>query len=110
MSGGYFTHQQWHIKDIADELDIVIQRQGKQKPKDKLYGDLDYYKKYPEEKIYHTYSKEVQDKMREALIHLRTSYIYVQAIDYLLAGDTGELCFLESLNQELNKSNLCTKK
>ena len=58
--------------------------------------------KYPEEKFYYTYPKEVQDKFKEAVKALKTAFVYAQRVDYLLEGDDGEETFLEKLSQELN--------
>ena len=43
MSGGYFDYNQYRINDIADRIERELNRQGKEKPKDELYGDKEYF-------------------------------------------------------------------
>lgn len=102
MSGGHFEYKQYHINEICDSIEHVLNMQGKEKPKDELYGDKEYYEKYPNEKYYYTYPEIVQSKMREAVKQLKVSAIYAQRIDWLLSGDDGEESFTERLTEELN--------
>ena len=71
MSGGRFDYTQYHIEAIADAIQSELDRQGKEKNKDELYGDREYYQKYPEEKYYITHPEEVQIEMRNAVKILR---------------------------------------
>ena len=50
MSGGHFDYKQYHINEIVDSIERELNRQGKEKPKDELYGDKEYFEKYPDEK------------------------------------------------------------
>ena len=95
MSGGYFDYNQYRINDIADSIERVLNRQGKEKPKDELYGDND-------EKYYYTYPKIVQEKMREAVKQLKIAAVYAQRVDWFLSGDDGEESFIERLAEDLN--------
>jgi len=101
MSGGHFDYRDRYIDDIAEEIESVLFRQGKLKPKDELWNSKDFYDKYPEEKFYPTLPDEIQQKMKEAVIALRKSSIYAHRIDYFLSGDDGEESFIERLNEEL---------
>lgn len=103
MSGGHFDYSQYHINTIADSIESKLDRQGKEKPRDELWNNGDYYKQYPEEKFYHTYSKEVQDEMKNAIMVLRKAAIYAQRVDWFLSGDDGEESFLERLKSELDE-------
>jgi len=105
MSGGYFDYRQYWIKDIADSIELELNRQGKEKPRNELYGDEEYFEKYPEDKFYPTYSIIVQEKMREAVKQLRIAAVYAQRIDWFLSGDDDEESFIERLNEELNEIN-----
>ena len=100
MSGGHFDYKQHNIDDIANEIEQMLERQGKLIPKDDLYLDEEYLKKFPEERYYITYSKEIQEKMREGIKHLKISSIYAQRIDWYLSGDDGEETFLERLDND----------
>ena len=106
MSGGYFDYKQWHINQIADDVEKLIERNGREKTRDELkeegwLGD-DWYKKYPEDLWYYKYPDEVIEKFKEGLIILRQAAVYAQRIDWLVSGDDGEESFLERLEKELS--------
>lgn len=102
MSGGHFDYKQYHIDEIARSIEIKLERQGKEKPKYDLFDNSEYYEKYPEEKYYYTYPKNIQKKMREAIKYLKIAAVYAQRVDWFLSGDDGEESFIERLNEELN--------
>ena len=102
MSGGHFDYKQYQISEIADLIERELNKQGKTKPKDEISGNEEFYNKNPNEKIYYTYPKEIQDKMREAVKILKIANIYVHRIDWLLSGDDGEETFLHRLSEELS--------
>ncbi len=99
MSGGHFDYKQYVLQELSDEIERVLNRQGKPKPEDETYGD--YYKDHPEECIYPYYPEKIQVKMREAIEVLNRAGVYVQRIDWFLSGDDGEESFLERLEEEL---------
>ena len=105
MSGGRFDYTQYHIETIADVIQIELDRQGKEKPKDELYGDREYYQKYPEEKYYITHPEDVQIEMRNAVKILREAAVYAQRVDWYLSGDDGADNFIKRLKSELSKLN-----
>lgn len=102
MSGGHFDYTQYHINNIADSIESELERQGKEKPKNELYFDREYYEKYPEEKYYYTHAEEVQQEMRNAIKILRQAAVYAQRVDWYLSGDDGSENFLKRLRDELN--------
>jgi len=101
MSGGAFDYQQYTITSIADSIQAELDRQGKEIPKENLYGTKEYYEKYPEEKLYSFYPEEIQSKFKEGIKFLRLAAIYAQRIDWLLSGDDGNENFLKRLEQDL---------
>ena len=106
MSGGAFEYKQFHIKQIAEEIQSELDKQGKERSKEELYMMGDYYEKYPEERTYHVESEEVQERMRHAIKALKIAKIYAQRVDWYLSGDDGEESFLERLDKELDKLNV----
>lgn len=102
MSGGHFDYKQHQINEIADSIERELNRQGKERPKDELYGDKEYFEKYPEEKFYYTYPLIVQEKMKEAVKQLKIAAVYAQRVDWFLSGDDGEERFIERLTEDLN--------
>ena len=103
MSGGHFDYKQYNIEDIANEISDLLERQGKERHKRDMYGSIDYYNNNPEERLYETYSPEVQSRMREAVSVIRKAYVYAQRIDWFLSGDDGEDSFLRRLDKELSE-------
>lgn len=102
MSGGHFDYNQYRINDIADSIERELNRQGKEKPKDELYFNKEYFEKYPDEKYYCTYPEIVQEKMKEAVKQLRIAAVYAQRVDWFLSGDDDEERFIERLAYDLN--------
>ena len=103
MSGGRFNYDQFRIKSIAEEIEEYLDDMGKEKDDVDFLGMREFYDRYPEEKYNPVESKEVQEKMREAIKALRVSYIYAQRVDWYLSGDDGEESFLSRLEQELKE-------
>jgi hypothetical protein len=106
MSGGHFDYKQWHIGQIADDVEKLIERNGREKTREELkeeeWRDNDWYEKYPEDLWYYKYPDEVVEKFKEGLIILRQAAVYAQRIDWLLSGDDGEESFLRRLEEELS--------
>ena len=94
MSGGSFDYKEWHIENIADDIQHILERQGKEIPEDERWGSLETYE---------TYSEEVQKIMKDGVDFLRKAYIYSKRIDYFLAGDDGEESLVKRLKFELDK-------
>lgn len=103
MSGGYFDYDQWKIGNIADTIEDVLERQGKEKSKEELWMSREYYEQYPEEKYQYTYPEIIQEKFKEAIKALRIAHIYAKRVDYYLSSDDGEESFLSRLKEELEK-------
>lgn len=101
MSGGHFDYTQHHIGDIADSIQSVLDRQGKEIPREDRWHDDDWYKKYPQDAIYPTYKDETQEEFRNAVHILRLAKIYAQRVDWFLSGDDGEETFHKRLDEEL---------
>lgn len=108
MSGGHFDYRQSSIRDIADEVEKIVAKNGKPKTprelkKESWYGrDSDWYERYPEDLCHYKYSDEVIDRMKYGIRQLRLAYIYAQRIDWLLSGDDGEESFVYRLKEEIN--------
>lgn len=84
MSGGYFDYQQYHITDIADSIQSVLD------------ADL-------EEKPWYDYREDTKEEFKKAIKLLREAAIYAQRIDWLLSGDDSEDSFHERLQEELKE-------
>lgn len=103
MSGGRFNYDQFRIKSIAEEIEEYLDEMGKEKDDVDSLGMREFYDKYPEARYNLIESKEVQEKMREAIKALKVAHIYAQRVDWYLSGDDGEESFLSRLEQELKE-------
>ncbi len=98
MSGGHFEYKQYHITEIADDIENIIENQGKEielNPWDAQY--------YPDGKFNETFSKEVEQHFKDAVFLLRKASIYTKRIDWFLSGDDSEESFIRRLNKELSE-------
>ena len=107
MSGGHFDYRQFHIEQIADEIEQTILKAGREIPEDVLkrewYGySLGYYDDTID-KFYPDYSPKTIAIMKQAVYVLRLAYIYAQRIDWMLSGDDGEETLAERLAEELDE-------
>lgn len=107
MSGGRFDYNQHKIGYIADDIEKVIKKNGREKTKEELkeegWRDPDWYKKYPEDLYHYKYPDEVIEKFKEAVKCLRMAEIYAHRIDYLLSSDDSEESFLQRLEEDLKQ-------
>jgi hypothetical protein len=107
MSGGAFDYNQYKIGYIADEVEELIRKNGKEKTKEEMkdegWRDPDWYEKYPEDKFHYKYPDEVIEQFKDAVEILRKAEIYAHRIDWLISGDDGNETFLERLQEDLSK-------
>lgn len=103
MSGGHFNHKQWHIRNMAEELEDLLQKQGKEINLKEFYHDESWFEKYPEDRYHTVYSNEVQQIMKDGIKALKIAYIYAQRLDWYLSGDDGEDNLVKRLSNELKQ-------
>jgi hypothetical protein len=87
MSGGHFDHSEFHLQQIAEELERLIETNGSTEKDDQ--GNF----------VYHSYPPEIIAHFRCAAALMRIAYDYAHCIDYLLSGDYGEESFLRAINK-----------
>lgn len=106
MSGGHFEYNQYKIGYIADEIEQLLEKNGRAKTKEELkesWYSKDWYEQYPEDLNHYKYPDEVIEKFQEAVQLLRKAEIYAQRIDWLVSGDDGEESFLRRLKEDLQR-------
>ena len=91
MSGGHFDYGQDTIKEIADEIQTVINENSETTPAE--FGNP----------LGRQYSPMVIAKLYGAVAALRIAYVYAQRVDWFLSGDDGEESFLKHLEEELKE-------
>lgn len=105
MSGGHFEYDQYKIGYIADEIERLIDKNGKPKTreelKDESWRNDEWYEKYPEDLNHYKYPDQVIEKFQEAVQLLRKAQIYAHRIDWLLSNDDSEKSFLDRLEEDL---------
>ena len=98
MSGGHFNYSQYNIDQIANDIELIIDNNESKEVNE--WGD----------RVGYGFPPEVIDKFREAVTHLRRSYVYAQRIDWLVSGDDGEENFHRRLENDLMEMEYAVKK
>ena len=105
MSGGHWGYIQHRFTDITEDIEKLIEVNGKEKTKEELreepWGSPDWYEKYPEDKFHTEYPEEVIEEFKKGLEVIKQAQIYIQRLDWLLSGDDGEESFLRRLKDDL---------
>ena len=101
MSGGAFDYNQYRIRDISEEIDSIIRKQGKVIPKSERWESEEYLRQHPEEGYYYKYPDDILQSFKDGYKALRIAEIYAQRINWLLSDDDGEESFRERLKEEL---------
>jgi hypothetical protein len=110
MSGGAFDYNQFKIRQIHEDIQQELDKQGIEKPKEELkYFDKEYFDKYPEERFEYVYREDVQKIFKDGIEALKIAEIYAQRIDWYLSGDDGEDSLVSRLKSDLEElSKPCT--
>lgn len=107
MSGGYFDYKEWHLKQIVETIEEVIENNGTEKKPEDLFSwdyDKNTGKIKEENKYYYKYSPETIDIFKRAIKCLKMAYSYIHNIDYLLEGDINENDLLENIKEAIKKN------
>lgn len=89
MSGGHFDYKQYHITDIADKVESLIQEN---------LSDFAYEKM-------REFNVDTIEEFQKALRIFRQAAVYANRIDWLVSGDDGEESFHKRLREDLVKVN-----
>ena len=107
MSGGHWGYIQHRFADVAEDIDELIEQNGKPKSEEQIkeenWHDDDWYNKYPEDRYHYEYNEDVIDQFKKAAHAIRVAQIYMQRMDWLLSGDDGEEAFLRRIDEDLKK-------
>jgi len=102
MSGGYFNYEQFKIGNIQEEIQFILDSQGKPIPEEELPHSPAYYQMHPNELLYPTLLPEIKATFIQAIHHLKMSKLYTDSIDYYISGDETPETYLIKLNKKLN--------
>jgi hypothetical protein len=109
MSGGKWDYIQYRFIDITEDIEKLIEINGKEKTKEELkeesWRDPDWYEKYPEDNFHTEYPEEVIEEFKKGLEVIKQAQIYIERLDWLLSGDDGEEYFLKRLKDDLTNLN-----
>ena len=81
MSGGAFNYNDYHIRDIARQIEEII-RDNEERP---------------------VYDAETINHFRETVKLLHRADVMVHRIDWLISGDDGEDTFHKRLREDLER-------
>lgn len=90
MSGGHFDYKEFWLGEIADSVEDLIKSND-----DTTLDDFGYERG-------RFYSHKTLQHFQEAVNMLRTAYVYIKAIDYLVSCDDGEDTFLDKIEDFLD--------
>lgn len=100
MSGGAFDYRQYHIEEIADDIEREIIEAGREIPKE-VYNRW-YGRSFDDaDRTYPTYEQKTIDIMKRAVYVLRMANIYAKCVDWMLSGDDSEESLAKRLEEEL---------
>ena len=106
MSGGRFNYEQYKIRQIWEDIQEELDKQGKEISKNDFGSyDFEYFEKYPEERFEHVYREDVQKIFKDGIEILKKAEIYAQRIDWYLSGDDGEDSLVSRLKDDLDELN-----
>ena len=89
MSGGHFDYKQYHISDIVDKIQKVIDENDSDEINS--YGDI----------LGRHYPSDIINDFKEGILLLGIAEVYAQRIDWLLSGDDSEDGFRRRLRYDL---------
>jgi hypothetical protein len=104
MSGGRFDYDQYKIGYIADEIEKIIERNGRKKTNEELKAEFmphNWYIDNPEDLYFYEYPENVIMQFKIAVVMLRQAEVYAHRIDWLLSGDDSEESFVKRLVKDL---------
>ncbi len=81
MSGGAFNHNDYHIRDIARQIEEII-RDNEERP---------------------VYDADTINHFRETVKLLHRADVMVHRIDWMISGDDGEDTFHKRLREDLER-------
>ena len=70
MSGGHFDYAQYKITEIADGIESVIRRNGKEIPEGDNWFNREWIEEHPEDAYYPEYSEEIIAAFKRAVVFL----------------------------------------
>ena len=107
MSGGHWEYIQYRFTDVAEDIDKLIENNGKLKSEEQLkeerWHDDEWYEKYPEDRYHYKYSDEVIKQFKASSMMIKIAQIYMQRMDWLLSEDDGEESFLRRIDEDLKQ-------
>ena len=107
MSGGHWQYIQHRFTDVAEDIDELIEKNGKPKSEEELkencWHDDEWYNKYPEDRYHYEYPQEVIEEFKKASQAIKIAQVYMQRMDWLISGDDGEESFLRRIEEDLEK-------
>lgn len=102
MSGGKFAYEQYKIRQIWEEIQQELDKQGQEKEVNNVW-EKEYYEKYPEQRFEEVYREDVQQIFKDGIEALKKAEVYAQRIDWFLSGDDGEDSLVSRLKFDLDE-------
>ena len=78
MSGGHFEYKQHFIQEIYNEIDFIVEKNGKEKTSEEIneeWGDSNWYENSNEGKFYREFPVEIINEFVCCFYFARTNFI-----------------------------------
>jgi hypothetical protein len=109
MSGGHWDYLQHRLTDVVEDIDEMINKNGKAKTDEEMEAEPwlgpNWYEEYPKDKFHYKYPDEIIEEFKRGARIIAEAEIYMQRIDWLWSGDDGNESFLRRLKDDLQKLN-----
>lgn len=107
MSGGHWDYLQHRLADVVDNIDEIIEKNGKEKTEEEMEAEPwigpDWYEKYPKYRFHYKYPDEIIEEFKRASRVIAEAEVYMKRIDWRLSGDDGDESFLVRLKHDLQQ-------
>ena len=71
MSGGHWEYIQYRFTDVSEDIENIINKNGKEKTKEEIkyesWRGPDWYEKYPEDKFHYEHPDEIIEAFKKAV-------------------------------------------
>lgn len=106
MSGGRFDYKQFQLNQLADDIERIIKKNGvtldlNEARVDKPWITRSMVEEDPSILTEYNYKPETLQKFKDAYRLLRTAFIYLHRIDWMISDDDSEGTFHQRLKTDL---------
>lgn len=84
----------YKLEEMGTAIEEMVMNQGKPLPDEELIMSEEFYLENPESKLHPTFSKEVEELLKDAVKTLAKAHVYCAGINAFMSGDCSEEWFV----------------